>query len=126
MPARPAGPGVPRTPALPRNPLLPRSPLGPGGPIWPGTPGGPAAAEPGFPGAPGWPSWPAGSPWVTAVGATRFVDDRVAALAPQAAVAAEDGFGSGGGFSWNFDRPDYQKAAVEGYLKQNAKKKALR
>ena len=67
-----------------------------------------------------WPSWPAGSPWVTAVGATRFVDDRVAALAPQAAVAAEDGFGSGGGFSWNFDRPDYQKAAVEGYLKAAA------
>ena len=62
-----------------------------------------------------WPSWPAGSPWVTAVGATRFIGDKVSTGA-EAAVSEEDGFGSGGGFSWNFAAPAYQKADVEKYL----------
>ena len=44
-----------------------------------------------------WPSWPASSPWVTAVGATRFHLDKVGN--PEAAVNSEDHFGSGGGFS---------------------------
>jgi len=62
-----------------------------------------------------WPSWPASSPWVTAVGATRFLDD-VVSNGTEAAVSAEDGFGSGGGFSWDFGVPSYQKAAVGQYL----------
>jgi hypothetical protein len=47
-----------------------------------------------------YPSWPASSPWVTAVGATRFQGDVVGA--PEAAVSREDHFGSGGGFSCQF------------------------
>lgn len=64
-----------------------------------------------------WPSWPAGSPWVTAVGATRFLDDRVT-NGTEAAVSAEDGFGSGGGFSWINDAPAYQEAAIAHYMKE--------
>jgi tripeptidyl-peptidase-1 len=57
------------------------------------------------------PAWPSTSPWVTAVGATRFAkqvvgDDEV----------ASDYFGSGGGFSADFARPSYQDAAVSQYL----------
>ena len=41
-----------------------------------------------------YPSWPASSPWVTAVGSTRFVDQKVGNE-----EMATDQFGSGGGFS---------------------------
>ena len=60
-----------------------------------------------------WPSWPASSPWVTAVGATRFIDQRA-----DADEMASDAFGSGGGFSALFDRSDapWQAAAAEAYL----------
>lgn len=61
-----------------------------------------------------WPSWPASSPWVTAVGATRFHNDKIGN--PEAAVSLEDHFGSGGGFSNQFDAPDYQTAAVANYF----------
>lgn len=66
--------------------------------------------------APLWPSWPASSPWVTAVGATRFHEDKV--TNPEAAVSQEDHFGSGGGFSpWKaLPQPAYQKSAVAGYV----------
>lgn len=57
------------------------------------------------------PAWPASSPWVTAVGATRF-DGQVVG----AAEVASDYFGSGGGFSSDFDRPSYQDAAVAHYM----------
>merc|ERR1712032_453743 len=43
-------------------------------------------------------SWPSSSPWVTAVGATRFQDQIIGH--PEMAT---DQFGSGGGFSWDFD-----------------------
>eukprot|EP01090_Pellita_catalonica_P018605 TRINITY_DN6064_c0_g2_i1.p1 TRINITY_DN6064_c0_g2~~TRINITY_DN6064_c0_g2_i1.p1 ORF type:complete len:541 (+),score=103.79 TRINITY_DN6064_c0_g2_i1:136-1623(+) len=56
------------------------------------------------------PSFPATSPYVTSVGATRFINN---AVGPEAAVEA---FGSGGGFSLLFDRPSYQEAAVEHYF----------
>jgi subtilase family serine protease len=61
-----------------------------------------------------WPSWPASSPWVTAVGATRFTDQKVGN--PE---MASDQFGSGGGFSKQFDQSDaqYQADAVAKYLK---------
>jgi subtilase family serine protease len=72
----------------------------------------------GFPAAPKavqlYPSWPASSPWVTAVGATRFVGQKVGS-----AEMASDQFGSGGGFSSQFSQsPDatYQSAAVAKYL----------
>jgi hypothetical protein len=61
-----------------------------------------------------WPSWPASSPWVTAVGATRFV----AQTAGQPEMGT-DQFGSGGGFSAQFGQsPDatWQSAAVATYL----------
>ena len=49
-----------------------------------------------------WPVWPASSPWVTAVGATRFVNQ----TAGKPEMAA-DTFGSGGGFSGQFPQsPD--------------------
>merc|ERR1712178_134086 len=59
-----------------------------------------------------YPSWPASSPWVTAVGSTRFIDQKVGN--PE---MASDQFGSGGGFSPMFDAFDAQKAAVAHYLK---------
>ena len=60
-----------------------------------------------------WSSWPAFSPWVTAVGATRFVGQKVGA-----AERASDQFGSGGGFSDRFDNTHatWQAPAVKAYL----------
>ncbi len=60
-----------------------------------------------------WPSWPASSPWVTAVGATRFVGQQVGNE-----EMASDQFGSGGGFSKMFSQsPDaeWQTEAVKKY-----------
>lgn len=56
------------------------------------------------------PSFPATSPYVTSVGATRFLQDSVG---PEGAVAA---FGSGGGFSWHFPIPSYQADAVNNFF----------
>ena len=58
-----------------------------------------------------YPSWPASSPWVTAVGATRFVDQQ-----PGQEEMGVDQFGSGGGFSKMFDAFLAQKVAVARYL----------
>jgi hypothetical protein len=61
-----------------------------------------------------WPSWPASSPWVTAVGATRFVGQQVGNE-----EMASDQFGSGGGFSNQFAQSPHakwQEAAVAAYL----------
>ena len=61
-----------------------------------------------------WSSWPASSPWVTAVGATRFVGDNIGSE-----EMASDSFGSGGGFSTRFTQdPDakWQQRAVAEYL----------
>ena len=64
-----------------------------------------------------YPSWPASSPWVTAVGATRFVGQTVGAE-----EMATDQFGSGGGFSdmWNRSHASWQANAVAKYLAQSA------
>ena len=60
-----------------------------------------------------WPSWPASSPWVTAVGATRFVGQKVGGE-----EMASDQFGSGGGFSTQFmQSAEWQSAAVAAYIK---------
>jgi len=59
-----------------------------------------------------YPAWPASSPWVTAVGATRFVDNKVGS-----AEMATDSFGSGGGFSNMYGAFRDQVAAVQHYLK---------
>jgi len=60
-----------------------------------------------------WPSWPASSPWVTSVGATRFQEQD--ATMPE---MASDQFGSGGGFSWDFNRTEakWQETVVSAYL----------
>ena len=58
-----------------------------------------------------WPSWPASSPWVTAVGATRFIDHTVGQ--PE---MASDQFGSGGGFSHDFPVFAHQASATKAYL----------
>jgi hypothetical protein len=61
-----------------------------------------------------WPSWPASSPWVTSVGATRFVGQKVGNE-----EMATDQFGSGGGFSNDFAQSPHakwQSAAVAKYL----------
>jgi subtilase family serine protease len=55
-----------------------------------------------------WPSWPASSPWITAVGATRFVDQKVGK--PEMAT---DQFGSGGGFSAMFKQSPHAKWQME-------------
>jgi subtilase family serine protease len=62
-----------------------------------------------------WPSWPASSGWITAVGATRFVGQKVGNE-----QMATDQFGSGGGFSRMFNistDATWQAAAVAAYLK---------
>jgi len=60
-----------------------------------------------------YPSWPASSPWVTAVGATRFLNQTVGHE-----EMASDQFGSGGGFStmWNQTSAPWQVAAVAKYV----------
>lgn len=61
-----------------------------------------------------YPSWPASSPWVTAVGSTRFVDQTVGD-----AEMATDQFGSGGGFSADFSQSPnatWQTDVVKAYL----------
>jgi tripeptidyl-peptidase-1 len=58
-----------------------------------------------------WPSWPASSPWVTSVGATRFAGQKVGNL-----EMASDQFGSGGGFSSQFNYSKWQSADVNEYL----------
>jgi subtilase family serine protease len=65
-----------------------------------------------------WPSWPASSGWITAVGSTRFVGQKVGAE-----QMATDQFGSGGGFSKMFTiakDATYQADAVKTYLAQPA------
>eukprot|EP01003_Olkasia_polycarbonata_P005718 NODE_55_length_1873_cov_108.494518_g35_i0.p1 GENE.NODE_55_length_1873_cov_108.494518_g35_i0~~NODE_55_length_1873_cov_108.494518_g35_i0.p1 ORF type:complete len:548 (-),score=152.68 NODE_55_length_1873_cov_108.494518_g35_i0:170-1813(-) len=64
----------------------------------------------GYSGGKIWPSWPASSPWVTAVGGTRFVSNT------PGAEMATDQFGSGGGFSSMFDAATYQSKAVANYF----------
>ena len=62
-----------------------------------------------------WPSWPASSPWVTAVGATRFDGQKVGGE-----EVASDQFGSGGGFSTQYAQSPHatwQSAMVAAYLK---------
>eukprot|EP01002_Notosolenus_urceolatus_P015491 NODE_809_length_1765_cov_76.103730_g663_i0.p1 GENE.NODE_809_length_1765_cov_76.103730_g663_i0~~NODE_809_length_1765_cov_76.103730_g663_i0.p1 ORF type:complete len:548 (+),score=190.30 NODE_809_length_1765_cov_76.103730_g663_i0:79-1722(+) len=56
-----------------------------------------------------YPSWPASSPWVTAVGATAFTDSSMSE------EEASTQFGSGSGFSWDFDIPAFQAPAVTAY-----------
>jgi hypothetical protein len=59
-----------------------------------------------------YPSWPASSPWVTAVGSTRFVDQKVGNE-----EMATDQFGSGGGFSSMFSAFKDQQDDIAAYFK---------
>merc|ERR1719253_1852036 len=63
-----------------------------------------------------YPSWPASSPWVTAVGATKFVAQE------GGEEMASEQFGSGGGFSWDFDRSNatWQEQDVTQYEAQGS------
>lgn len=56
------------------------------------------------------PSFPATTPYVTSVGATQFIGSGSVSAGSQESAVSQ--FGSGGGFSWHFDRPAYQAAAV--------------
>ncbi|GAB1312553.1 hypothetical protein MFIFM68171_02763 [Madurella fahalii] len=56
------------------------------------------------------PSFPASCPYVTAVGATRFLESEMVAF------DARTDYASGGGFSDLFEQPAYQKEAVRRYL----------
>jgi len=58
-----------------------------------------------------WPNWPASSPYVTAVGATKFISGG----SQEMAVTS---FGSGGGFSWTDQQAYWQTDAVANYLEQ--------
>jgi tripeptidyl-peptidase-1 len=58
------------------------------------------------------PSFPASCPYVTTVGATRFLEPEMVAF------DARSSYSSGGGFSDVFPQPKYQEAAVEAYLRQ--------
>lgn len=59
-----------------------------------------------------YPSWPASSPWVTAVGSTRFVDQKVGNE-----EMSTDQFGSGGGFSNMFSAFKDQENDIASYFK---------
>jgi len=61
------------------------------------------------------PSWPASSPYVTAVGGTKFIDQDQ--TQPEKAT---DQFGSGGGFSWQFNRSHatWQEKFVNHYFRK--------
>jgi tripeptidyl-peptidase-1 len=61
-----------------------------------------------------YPSFPATCVYITSVGATAFIAGNTGA--EKAVMRASIGFKSGGGFSQEFDRPDYQKDAVNTYL----------
>jgi hypothetical protein len=81
----------------------------------PGTTAGGSAVAPPAPPPVLWPSWPASSPWITAVGATRFVGQKVGGE-----EMATDQFGSGGGFSKQFAQAPnaaWQSADVAAYIK---------
>ena len=60
-----------------------------------------------------WPAWLASSPWITAVGATRFMGQKAGN-----AEMASDQFGAGGGFSTQFDQTNaaWQAKATAKYL----------
>ena len=67
-----------------------------------------------------WPSYPSSSPWVTATGATRFID-----IDPSKGTQNVTGgemasvsFGSGGGFSFDFPVPSWQQSAVTHYFNE--------
>ena len=60
------------------------------------------------------PTFPGGCPYVVSVGATQVVPGNKV-TDPESAVFQR--FPSGGGFSNVFGRPEFQQAAVEGYLK---------
>ena len=62
-----------------------------------------------------WASWPATSPWVTSVGATKFIHDQDSNDDTQMATLQ---FGSGGGFSSGTHENGYawQRDAVEAYV----------
>ena len=64
-----------------------------------------------------YPSWPASSPWVTAVGATRFCNQTIGHE-----EMASDQFGSGGGFSAQFNQSHaaWQADFVAAYVAQGA------
>jgi len=61
-----------------------------------------------------YPSWPASSPWVTSVGATRFI--KQSASQPE---MASDEFGSAGGFSTMFEAFAEQAEVVKHYLESS-------
>jgi tripeptidyl-peptidase-1 len=65
------------------------------------------------------PSFPATSPSLTSVGATEFIASS-GPVTPGTQEQAVSEFGSGGGFSWTFDRPSYQAAAVNNYLQNHS------
>eukprot|EP00949_MAST-11_sp_MAST-11-sp1_P001400 g1400.t1 len=65
-------------------------------------------------------SWPASSPWVTAVGATRFIDQDPSGKSGEMST---DQFGSGGGLSFRFNQSPnatWQASAVAAYLQADA------
>jgi len=62
-----------------------------------------------------YPSFPATCPYVTCIGATRFITGNTG---PEGAVQA---FGSGGGFSQFFSIPSYQATDVSDYLSSGVK-----
>jgi len=63
------------------------------------------------------PSFPASIPWATAVGATYFVSG----TSGEQEASAQ--FGSGGGFSYDYEAPSYQTDAIAAYLAKTDKPK---
>merc|ERR1711975_22441 len=61
------------------------------------------------------PSFPASIPYALSVGSTFFESG----LSGEEQATTQ--FGSGGGFSWDYDQPSYQADAIKAYLAKNPK-----
>jgi tripeptidyl-peptidase-1 len=59
------------------------------------------------------PGFPASIPYALSVGSTEFAETTAGE------EQASSSFGSGGGFSWDFDIPSYQADAIKAYLAKN-------
>ena len=67
-----------------------------------------------------WTSYPSSSPWVTATGSTRLRDVGAHAQDVRGGEVASVAFGSGGGLSFDFPLPSWQKDAVRTYFNRSA------
>ena len=69
-----------------------------------------------------WPSYPSSSPWVTSTGSTRLIEINATAGTQnlKGGEMASVTFGSGGGFSFDFPVPSWQKESILQYFTESS------